>query len=116
VRRPSQPPIARLGELEQEVLLAVLRMGEEGYGAALLELLEERAGRRLSRGALYTTLDRLEAKRLVRSRLADASAERGGRPRRYFALTAAGLVALRASRRRLVALWHGLESKLGEGV
>ena len=103
-----------LGELEQLVLLAALRLGDGAFGGAIVELLAERAGRRPARGAIYTTLDRLEAKRLLRSRLADASAERGGRPRRYFAVTAAGLSALRASRRALDALSHGLETQLGE--
>lgn len=114
MRSPEPNPGGHLGELEQVVLLAVLRLGEGAYGGSVLELLDERAGRRVTRGALYTTLDRLEAKRLVRSRLADATAERGGRPRRYFAVTAAGLAALRASRRMLVELWRGLESQLGE--
>jgi PadR family transcriptional regulator PadR len=113
VRLPPADPADHLGELEQLVLLAVLQLGDAAYGGAVLELLGQRAGRHVARGALYTTLDRLESKRLVRSRLADTSAERGGRPRRYFAVTAAGVTALRASRRALVELWRGLESRLG---
>lgn len=103
-----------LGELEQLVLLAVLQSGDSAFGGAVIELLAERAGRKLARGAVYTTLDRLEAKRLLRSRLGDASDERGGRPRRYFTLTAPGLAALRSSRRALAELSRGLEDRLGE--
>lgn len=102
-----------LGELEQLVLLAILQLGDDAYGVPILSALVGRAGRRLSRGALYTTLERLEGKGLVRSRLGPALAERGGRPRRYYAVNARGRAALRASRRALLALWSGLESELG---
>lgn len=107
-------PEPRLGELEQLVLLAILQLGDGAFGGAIVELLAERADRNLARGAVYTTLERLETKRMLRSRLADASAERGGRPRRYVALTSQGLAALRRSRRALAALSRGLESRLGE--
>lgn len=107
-------PSPHLGELEQLVLLAVLQSGDAAFGGAVLDLLAERAGRKLARGAVYTTLDRLEAKRLLRSRLGDASDERGGRPRRYFTVTASGLAALRSSRRALAELSRGLEDRLGE--
>ena len=71
-----------------------------------------RTGRKASRGALYVTLDRLEGKGLIRSRLADASAARGGRPRRYVEVTSAGVRALRESRAVLLSLWQGLEDRL----
>lgn len=100
-----------LGELEQILLLAVLRRRSDGYAVPLLEDLEA-AGRRLSRGALYTALERLEQKDLVRSRLGEPLAERGGRARRYYEVTAGGLAALRESRRVLLALWDGLEAQL----
>jgi DNA-binding PadR family transcriptional regulator len=100
-----------LGELEQVVLLAVLRRDGEAYAVPLLEDLAA-AGRRLTRGALYTALERLEQKGLLRSRLGESLPERGGRARRYYAVSAAGLRALGASRRTLLALWDGLEARL----
>lgn len=108
-------PEPHLGELEQLVLLATLQLGDGAFGGAIAELLAERAGRRVARGAVYTTLDRLEAKRLVRSRMADESAARGGRPRRYFTVTPPALAALRRSRRAVAELSRGLETQLEEG-
>jgi DNA-binding PadR family transcriptional regulator len=98
-----------LGELEQLVLLAILRVGDEAYGEPIRERLRAEAGRRVARGALYTVLDRLEQKGLLRSRLGEPRAERGGRPRRYFAVTATGVAALRRARKTLLDLWHGLD-------
>jgi PadR family transcriptional regulator PadR len=95
-----------LGQLEELVMLAVLRLNGEGYGASIQELLEERAGRRLSVGALYATLDRLEGKGYISSRQGEATPERGGRAKRYFKVEGAGLRALReseASRKRVTA-------------
>ena len=101
-----------LGDLEQIVLLAVLRIGEKAYAAPILEEIEAQSGRRLSRGALYTALDRLEKKGCLRSRLGEPLAERGGRARRYFSVTPAALRALKESRLALLRLWRGLESLL----
>ena len=83
-----------LGEFEHLVLLAVLRVGEDAYAVPVRAEIESRAGRAVSRGALYTTLDRLEQKGLLRSRLGDPLPERGGRARRYYT---AGLRAARES-------------------
>lgn len=94
------------------VLLAILRVGSEAYAIPVREELEARTGRAVARGALYTALDRLETKRCLTSRLGDPLAERGGRARRYYTVTPAGLASLRASRRALLELWHGLESQL----
>ena len=102
-----------LGELEQLVLLAVLRAGDDAYGVPIQAQLQLHAGREVGRGALYTVLDRLEQKRLVTSRLGEPLAERGGRPRRYFEVTALGLERLQSSRRALLALWNGLDARLG---
>src|SRR2546426_1181205 len=102
-----------LGELEQHILLVVLRLGDEAYANPIGELLASAASRRVARGALYTALERLEVKGLLRSTMGDPLPERGGRARRYFTVTAAGLRALRRSRRGLLGLWDGLESKLG---
>ena len=102
-----------LGEFEQMLLLAALHLGEEAYGAALGQELEARVGRRVSRGAIYVTLDRLEAKGLVTSSLSAPRPERGGRPRRVVTVTPQGIAQLQASREALVTLWDGLEALEG---
>jgi PadR family transcriptional regulator, regulatory protein PadR len=100
-----------LGEFEYAVLLAVLQV-EDAYAVPVRALLEARTGRPVARGALYTALERLEAKGCLRSRMADPKDERGGKPRRYFTLTAAGLRALQATHGALANLARGLESIL----
>ncbi len=101
-----------LGELEQLILLVVLRLGDEAYGNPIGEALRIAAGREIARGALYTALERLETKGYLRSTMGEPLPERGGRARRYFSVTPTGLRALRNSRRVLLGLWRGLESKL----
>ena len=101
-----------LGELEHLILLAVLRCGDDAYTVPIRASLAERGGRALSRGALFTSLDRLEEKGLLRSRMGDALAVRGGRARRYFEVTAAGLKAVRAARTALEGLSEGLDALL----
>ena len=101
-----------IGELEQLVLLAILQCGDEAYTVSICRLLAERSQRRLARGALYTSLERLEAKALVTSRLGEPLAVRGGRARRYFTVTAAGLDALRDARQAVTNLSRGLEGLL----
>ena len=101
-----------LGELEQLLLLAVIQCGQCGEGAytvPIRALLEERGGRHLTRGALFTSLDRLESKGLLRSWMGEPLAIRGGRARRYFAVTRAGLQALRASRAAVATMSEGLD-------
>jgi len=105
-------PDIYLGELEQIVLLAVMRLGDEAYAVPILEQIEQQTGRKIARGALYTALDRLEGKGCLRSRLGDPLPERGGRARRYFTVTPSAVRALRASRLALLRLWNGLESQL----
>ncbi|MEO8682231.1 MAG: helix-turn-helix transcriptional regulator [Vicinamibacterales bacterium] len=106
------PPIIYLGEFEYAVLLATLHLDEQAYAVPIRELIEERTGRPVARGALYTALDRLEAKGCLRSRMADPTAERGGRSRRYFTVSAAGLKAIKATHGALSNLTRGLESIL----
>jgi DNA-binding PadR family transcriptional regulator len=101
------------GEFEQMVLLAVLRLGEGAYALAILRELDQQAGRRVSRGALYKTLDRMEAKGLVRWQVEEATPERGGHPRRLFTVTPQGVEVLRTSRDALFRLWNGLDPILG---
>ena len=104
--------IMNLGEFEHIVLLAILRLGDEAYAIPIRQEIEERTGRSVARGALYTALERLETKRCLRSRMSQPLPERGGRSRRYFTVTPAGLAAIRASRRSLLRLWQGLEGRL----
>ena len=105
-----------LGEFEQLVLLAVLRLGAGGHPARAPDVareLEARAGRSVSRGHLYTTLDRLEDKGLIRWKLAAGTEVRDGLPMRLYSVTPGGLAALRASRDVLRRMWRGLEAALG---
>ena len=101
-----------LGELEQIVLLAVMRLGDGAYATPILEEIESQAGRRVARGALYTALDRLESKGCLRSKLGEPLAERGGRARRYFTVTPTAVRSLKESRLALMRPWRGIESQL----
>jgi PadR family transcriptional regulator, regulatory protein PadR len=103
---------AYIGELEQLVLLAILQCGDDASTVSIRQVLTDRGQRRLARGALYTSLERLEAKELVRSKLGEPLAIRGGRARRYFTVTAPGLEALRHARRAFANLSRGLEGLL----
>ena len=101
-------PRYTLGELEQVLLLALLRLGGDSYGAAIRAEILDRTGRSITPGAIYPTLDRLEARGLLRSRMSGATAERGGRARRYFKITAAGLRDVKAAWRQTRQLAAGL--------
>jgi DNA-binding PadR family transcriptional regulator len=101
----------RLGEFEQLVLLAVLRLGDDAYGVPIQREIEERAGRRVTVGALYATLDRLEGKRLLHSWFADPTPQRGGRSKRYFKLLPAGADALAESKAAYDRMWKGVRLK-----
>ena len=105
---------AYLGEFEHVLLLAILRLGVGAYGADIARELETRAGRTVSRGALYTSLDRLEDKGLLRWKAVAGGPERGGLPRRLYTVTPAGIAALRASRDTLRRMWQGLDPILKE--
>ena len=103
---------ATLGEFEQLVLLALVRLKAEGYGATIRRDIEARTARRLSISSVYTTLDRLEQKGLVRSWIGEPTAERGGRRRKHFALTPAGARALKTAYRDYIEMAAGLERQL----
>jgi len=103
-----------LGEFEYAVLLSVLHLDEGAYAVPIRELIEQRTGRPVARGALYTALERLEAKGCLRSRMGDATDERGGKPRRYFSVTAAGLRAIKATHGAFANLTRGLETLLDQ--
>lgn len=101
-----------LGEFEQLALLAVMRLGDEAYGARIQEELDAIGGRSAAISSIYITLTRLETKGLVRSEMGSPTDDRGGRPRRYFHLEPDGVVALRGAREQLMAMWSGLEERL----
>ena len=103
-----------LGEFEQQVLLVVLRLGGESYSVAIGDELEERTGREVATAAVYVALRRLEKKGLLTSRLEEPHESGESHPRRYFALTEAGLEPLRTARRSMLRLWDGLEPVLDE--
>lgn len=96
------------GGFEQLVMLAVVRLGENAYGMTVRRSLEERTGREVSLGAVYSTLDRLETKGYVTSKQAKAGAEREGRARRFFRLTPPGLAALNEGIRLLDRMREGI--------
>jgi PadR family transcriptional regulator, regulatory protein PadR len=104
-----------LGEFEQIVLLAILRLGDGAYGVPIRVEIEQRTGRALTVGALYRTLDRLEHKGYVVSTFSDPTPQRGGRSKRYFELRPLGLRTLRTSREALTAMWDGLERLVMHG-
>ena len=104
-------PAAYLGEFEQIVLLAVLRLGDGAYGVPVRQEIADRAGRQVTVGALYATLDRLESKGLVHSWFADPTPQRGGRSKRYFRVLPKGIEALEESRTMLQNMWRGIRLK-----
>ena len=101
-----------LGEFEQHLLLAILRLGGEAFGLNIARELETQADRKVSRGALYATLDRLERKGLVRWKPEPGGAARSGLPRRVYTVSVGGRAALAESRNRLQRLWRGVEHLL----
>lgn len=105
-----------LGALEQQVLLAVVRLGDGAYSASIVRELEERTGREVAPAAVYIALRRLEENGVASSTLRPPRGDDGGRERRYFAVEPAGLELLRESRRRLESLWEGLDGLLEEGA
>jgi DNA-binding PadR family transcriptional regulator len=100
------------GEFEQVVLLAVLHLGEDAYGASIRREIEARGGRPVTIGAAYATLDRLVEKGYLKSREAGA-ADRGGQPRRFFSMTPAGATALEQVRALQARMWHGIQLPKG---
>jgi DNA-binding PadR family transcriptional regulator len=97
-----------LGTFEQAVLAAIVRLGAQAYGRGILHDIQERLERDVAAGAVYSTLDRLETKGLLSSKLAPGTPERGGRARRYYNVTASGVRALNDSRSALDNVWRGL--------
>jgi DNA-binding PadR family transcriptional regulator len=102
-------PRVNLGEFEQLILLAILRLRDNAYGVTIRAELAQRAGRTVAPGALYTALERLETKGLVTSRMSDPTPRRGGRAKRHVTVTAVGMEALTRSLRAYEGLLDGLD-------
>jgi PadR family transcriptional regulator PadR len=98
-----------LGEFEQIVLLAILRLGDHAYGVTIREEIMVCIDREPSPGALYVTLDRLEEKGLVRSRFGDPTPQRGGRAKRFFSVSAKGVDSVARAQRSYQRLMQGLK-------
>jgi DNA-binding PadR family transcriptional regulator len=94
----------RLGRFEELVLLAVVRLRENAYGVTIRREIAERTGRDVSFGAVYTTLERLQRKGHVSSRLGDSTPERGGRAKRYFRIEAPGITALNKTQEMITSM------------
>ena len=105
-------PRTSLGELEHLILVAILRLDERAYGAAVIAEIEARTGRDLSHAAAYLALQRLRAKGLITARPAAGTTERGGRARHVFAVTRKGRDRLRESAAAIFTLWKGLDPAL----
>ena len=97
-----------LGEMELMVLLAVVRLDEDAYGVPISKELLMLAGREVALGSIYAALDRLEQKGFVTSSLGEPTPERGGRAKRYFRVTPAGVRALKTTHAALTNLWNGI--------
>jgi DNA-binding PadR family transcriptional regulator len=102
-----------LGEFEQLVLLAILRLRDNAYGVTIRAELADRAGRIVAPGALYTAIERLESKGLITSRMSDPTPQRGGRAKRHVTVTAAGMEALTRSVQAYDRLLEGLNLERG---
>src|SRR6187402_3776881 len=98
-----------LGDFEQLVLFGVMRLEDGAYGAAIRQEIHARSGRDVSISAVYTTLDRLEAKGFLSSWIGAPTAQRGGRRRKFYAMRPAGTAALQQAYRAITAMAAGLE-------
>jgi PadR family transcriptional regulator, regulatory protein PadR len=107
-----KPRSSALGDFEQLILLGVLRLDEEAYGAAIRQEIHARSGRDVSINAVYTTLDRLERKGLLKSWVGEPTAQRGGRRRKFYALRPSGMAALRHAYHAFTAMADGLQNRL----
>ena len=97
-----------LGAFEQAVLLSIVRLGDDAYGRAILKEVAARLEREVAAGAVHATLERLQNKGLIASRLGPGTPIRGGRAKRFYRLQHAGLRALNDARAAVDSLWHGL--------
>lgn len=102
-----------LGEFEQFLLLSILKLGDEAYGTTIRQLLADKIERDVTIGALYTTLDRLEKKGFITSKMGEATNERGGRAKKYFRVSALGEQALKRSKQALQVMWQDVALQMG---
>ena len=102
-----------LGAFEQAVLLSLVRLGDEAYGRAIMQEVQSRLEREVAAGAVHATLERLQRKGLVTSRIGPGTPVRAGRPRRYYRPRPAGIRALNEARAAVDNLWHGIRWPLG---
>jgi len=109
------PTLNTLGDLEEIALLVVIALGDAAYGVAVQQRIEADARRRIALGSVYAALDRLERRGYLRSAFGEATAQRGGRRKRIFAATPAGVRALRDLKRTRDRLWHAAEAAEGRG-
>jgi len=98
-----------LGAFEQAVLLGIVRLGDDAYGRAIFKEVQDRLEREVAAGAVHATLERLEGKGLITSRLGPGTEMRGGRQRRFYRPSAAGVRALDDAREAVDTLWRGIE-------
>jgi len=103
-----------LGNFDLMLLLALMRLGEDAYGVTIAQELEAQTGLEVVVASVYATLDRLQERGLVSSSLGDSTPERGGRAKRYFRITGAGIREVRGAQRSLMNLWKGLPELRGE--
>jgi len=103
-----------LGNFDLMLLLALMRLGDDAYGVTIARELEEQTGREVVIASVYATLDRLQERGLVTSSLGDSTPERGGKAKRYFRITGAGVREVRDARQSLMNLWKGLPELKGE--
>jgi PadR family transcriptional regulator PadR len=102
------------GSLELMIMLAIMRLEDAAYGVPISREIEEAAGREVAMATVYASLDRLEARGLVKSKLGDPTPERGGRAKRLFTITAAGIREVQNARRALTQLWNRLPQLKGQ--
>jgi PadR family transcriptional regulator PadR len=102
-----------LGHFELLVMLALVRQGEEAYGVPIADAIAQSTGKQVILASVYNTLERLEEKGLVCSTLGQPTPQRGGRAKRYFSITTAGLREVRAAKKALTVLWRGIPVQEG---
>ena len=97
------------------VMLTVIRLGDDAYGVPISREIKQQTGREVAFGTVYATIERLQQKGFIRSSLGDVTPERGGRAKRFFRATPAGLQTVRDTKQNLVRLWRGLAT-VGPGA
>jgi PadR family transcriptional regulator PadR len=106
-------PRSHLAEFELMVMLALIRLAQDAYGVPIMSEIEKHTGREASIGSVYAALNRLDQKAFVSSTIGESTPERGGRAKRYFRVTQAGLREVRKTRQALIKMWQGLPALEG---